>query len=233
MDRERSEHVRKVATGSCLIAAPTVLLLASVVHPDDKTDAADELAVIADNLGRWYAAHVLMFVGFILLVPAILGLAHMLHERRPTLAFVGGGLSMIGIVGVAAVTGADGFAGYYLAKHVGETSAGVAMMDDLMTGARIMPLLLTSLLVAAGIFVMAVGLVRAQVVAPWTAFALMLGAVAIDLGFPAGMAALIIAGSALMFVGMAPIGYEILTESDEEWAHTPEFHGFRRAPAMG
>jgi len=47
MDTNRSEHLRKMVTGVCLIAAPLVFVVSESIHPDDKTNAADEVAVAA------------------------------------------------------------------------------------------------------------------------------------------------------------------------------------------
>ena len=229
MEGKRSEHLRKTITGACLIAAPLVLLIGEIIHPVDKSDAADEVALVADNLGRWYAAHLIILVALALLIPAVLGLAHLIHERRPALAYTGGGLSLIGIIAVAAVVGADGIAGYFVADASADSAVSVAVFDGLMDGARMMPLYLATLLLGIGLVVTAVGLYRSRVVAPWSAIVIGLGAILVDIGFPAGAVALVWAGMALLLVGMGPIGYAVLTESDTAWEHTPDFAGFRHA----
>lgn len=227
MEPMRSEHLRKTITGVCLIAAPLLLLIGEAIHPDDKSNAADELALVADNLGRWYAAHLVELIAFALMIPAVLGLAHLIHERKPGLAYTGGGLSLIGIVAVAAVIGADGFAGYFVAEAGAGSPTAVAVFDSLMESGRMIPVYIATLLVGIGLIVTAVGLYRSQVVAPWSAGAIALGALLIDIGFPAGVAAVVWAGMALLLVGMAPIGYAVLTESDMAWQHTPTYTGFR------
>lgn len=229
MDMNRSEHLRKTITGICLIAAPLVLLVGQLIHPVDKTDAADELAVVARNLDRWYAAHLILLVSLVLMIPAVLGLAHLIHERRSTLAYTGGALSLIGVVAVAAVVGADGIAGYFVAAAAPDSPSSVSVFDRLLNGGRMLPLYLATLLLGLGLLTLAVGLYRAKVVAPWSALAIGLGGIVIDIGFPAGVAAIVVAGMAVLLVGMAPIGYAVLTETDSAWAHTPDFTGFRHA----
>jgi hypothetical protein len=59
------------------------------------------------------------------------------------------------------------------------------------------------------------------------------GAVALNIAFPLGSVTLAIVGAAVLFVGLGSIGRMILTETDEEWEHTPEFHGFRPAATTG
>ena len=130
MEHARAEHLRKTATGVCLIAAPAVLIVGEAIHPDEQSDAAEMMATIAGGLDRWYAAHVIVLVGMLLAVAAVLGLAHMLHDRRPMLAFVGGGLAIAGILFVSAIIGADGFAGYFVAREAAATPEGVAVMHS-------------------------------------------------------------------------------------------------------
>lgn len=232
MERERSEHLRKQVTGACMIAAPLVFIVAESMHPDDKTNATDEVGVIAGGLDRWYAAHALEVVGFMLLVGAVLGLAHMLHERRATSAVVGGGLAMIGIIGLTAGIGAEGLGGYYIVKYSARADA-VRAFHAMVDGQRLLPFFVVSLLISVGLIVMAVQLWRTRVVAPWMALAVVLGSVAIAAGGPSMLQPMIVAGMVLLFVGLAPMGYMVITETDAEWEHTPEFHGISRSAAMG
>lgn len=230
MDTNRSEHLRKMVTGACLIAAPLVFVVSESIHPDDKTNATDEVAVIAGGLDRWYTAHALEIVGLTLMVGAVLGLAHLLHERSPGVAVTGGALALIGLVAAAAAFGAEGLGSYYLVKHA-PTSAAVAAYDDMFNGMRIIPFFAASLLISVGLIVLAVQLHRTRVVAAWEAGAVGLGAILVAVSGPSSTQVLALAGMVVLFVGLAPIGYMVLTESDAEWAHTPEFHGFGRGSA--
>jgi hypothetical protein len=231
MDTNRSEHLRKMVTGACLIAAPLVFIVSESIHPDDKTNATDEVRVIASGLDRWYTAHALEIVGMTLMVGAVLGLAHLLHERSAGAAVLGGALALIGLVMGAAAFGAEGLGGYYMVKHA-PSAAAVQAWDDMYNGMRIIPFFAASLLIFVGLIVLAVQLFRTHVVASWQAGAIVLGALCVGAAGPSGVQALSVAGMVLLFVGLAPIGYMVLTESDAEWAHTPEFHGFGRT-AMG
>jgi hypothetical protein len=231
MDTNRSEHLRKMVTGACLIAAPLVFIVSESVHPDDKTNAADEVRVVAGGLDRWYTAHALEIVGLALMVGAVLGLAHLLHERSPGAAVVGGALALIGIVVGAAAFGAEGIGGYYLVKHA-PSAAAVQAWDEMYHGARIIPFFAASLLVFVGLIVLAVQLWRTRVVASWQAAAIAHGSVHVGAAGPSAVQVLSVAGMVLLFIGLAPIGYMVLTESDAEWEHTPEFRGFGRT-AMG
>jgi hypothetical protein len=174
--------------------------------------------VVADNLDRWYAAHLIELVALALMIPAILGLAHLIHQRRPTLSYAGGGLSLIGVVSVAAVTGADGMAGYFVAKASPDSPTSIAFFDNLIDGGRMLPLYLATLLLGIGLVVTAVGLYRSRVVPAWAALAIGTGAILLDIGFPAGVPALILLGIGLLLVGMGSTGYSVPTETDSAWS---------------
>ena len=62
-----SHHFRKTVAGMCMIGAPLLLLVGVIVHPESKSDVGAQLAVIADNMDAWYAAHLIVAVA---LVPA-------------------------------------------------------------------------------------------------------------------------------------------------------------------
>jgi hypothetical protein len=232
MEGTRSEHLRKIVTGACLIAAPLVFVVSESIHPDDTMDGSDEVRTIAGGLDRWYTAHVLEVVGFALLIGAVIGLAHLLHERRPMSAVVGGGLAIVGIVGITAGVGAEGIGGYYLVKHASNADA-VRAFDDMFDGMRLLPFFVASLLISVGFIVMAVQLWRTRVVAPWMALAVVVGAVLVATGGPSAVQGLVVAGMALFFIGLAPIGYLMITEPDADWVHPPEYHGIRPAAPMG
>lgn len=227
MEANSSEHLRKNITGVCLIAGPLALLVGQIVHPVEKSDAADQLRLVAANLDRWYAAHLILLVAVVLMIPAVLGLAHLIHERRTMLAYVGGGLSLIGIVAVSALIGTDGVAGYFVASGTPDAPASVAFFDSVINSGRMMPLYIATLLFGLGLIVTAVGLYQTRVVAQWSAIAIGLGGLLVDIGFPAGAAAIVLVGMAVLLIGMLPVGYGVLTETDTEWVHTPEFRGFR------
>src|SRR5436305_5765624 len=104
-----SQHFRKMVAGACMLLAPLVFLVAAVVSPKLETTAGKQLAVAAGHLDRFYISNLLAMVGLILFVPAVLGLMHMLRERRGGYSAIGGGLTVLGILGSLVGTG-GGFA---------------------------------------------------------------------------------------------------------------------------
>jgi hypothetical protein len=206
-----------------MIAAPVLFIASDSIWPVTSTEASDILSDATGATGRVYGATLLALVGFVLLTGAVIGLAHLLHERRPGLALVGGALGLIGIVGNAAAFGTFGM---LLAEAPGRDAGMMtALPDDLM--ARAAPAFIVGLLLSAGVIVLAVGLQKARVVAPWAAYGLGIAALAIGVASPLALKPVVLAADVLLFASLASIGWQVLSETDEEWAHTPEFHGYR------
>ena len=230
MGLSNSHHFRKMVAGLCMVLAPILALIALVISPALETKAAAQLAAAAGDLERFYASNLIGMIAVVLLVPAVLGLMHMLRERRVAYGHVGGGLALVGLLATAASIGI-GFAVWRMA-HGAVTPAEVAAVDELNNVAGVvLPVYVLGFGLALGFVVLASGLWLARAVDWWMAAFIGIGAVLVNLAFPLGELALAIVGSALLVVGLGAVGLMVLRETDAEWEHTPEYRGFR--PAAG
>jgi hypothetical protein len=141
------------------------------------------------------------------------------------LAFVGGALSMVGIVAVSALVGWQGLFLSEAAK-AGRDRAGLTSVLDGMND-KMIPIGIATFLLGVGL-VLAVGMYRAHVAPAWAAICVGVAGVAADIGNPLAAKPVIFASELLLFVGLGAVGLAVLGETDEEWAHTPEFQGFHR-----
>jgi hypothetical protein len=231
MEFSDSHHLRKTVAGMCMVLAPLMFVVAFVVSPRLETDAGPQLRVAAGHLDRYLISNIVAMVGLFLVVPAVLGVMHMLRERQPGAGAIGGGLTLVGIFGTLVGTGA-GFMIWRMA-HDGVQAADVsALHGALHSAGAFVPLYGIGFLAAVGTVVLCAGLYMARVVDWWMALFFAAGAVCINVAFPAGVLALAIVGAALMLVGLGSMGLMVLRESDADWEHTPEYHGFRPAAGM-
>lgn len=225
-------HFRKTIAGMCMMAAPLFLLVGMVIHPERKTDEAEQLAVVAANLDEWFVSHLLVLFSIVLVVPAILGLMHMLREREVAWGHVGGGLAMIGVLALIGVVSIDGLVLWQMAA-TGETATMTALYTSFTDTAGIfIPLYLLSLAFAVGVLILAMGLYRARAVQWWMPAFFAIGAVVLAIAGPTASGLLAIVGSAFLLVGLGSVGRMVLAESDEDWMHTPERPDFRALPGM-
>jgi len=221
-----SHHFRKTIAGMCMIAAPVLLLVGMVIHPERKDDVGAQLGVVADNMDAWFAAHLILAISLVLAVPAVLGLMHMLREREVALGHVGGGLAMVGLLATTGVVAIDGFVGWQAAAS---PSAEMTALFERVTETAgvVIPFFVMSLGFAVGMLFLAAGLYRARAVQSWTAAMLGVGSIVLAVGGMAASDVLSIVGAAVLMVGFVQVGRMVLAESDEDWEHTPEYRGFR------
>src|SRR4051795_810715 len=172
-----AHHFRKMVAGFCMLFAPICMLIGFSVDPD--------------------AAYAFLFVGAILMVPAALGLMHMLREREVAFGHLGGGLSLIGLMGMTGLVGMD----------VGGTTHLIDRVDHLSGVGNWM--FVATMGFGLGMAMLGMGVFRAHAVMSWAAACLMVGGVAFDVALLAGSGGIAIAGAAIMLAGLGTTGYVV------------------------
>jgi hypothetical protein len=213
-----------MVAGACMMLAPVLLLVSTIVRPELHGGTAAQLNEIAAHPDAWYASELIGLLSIVLAVPAVLGLMHMLRERRVADGHVGGGMALLGLLAFAGLT-AVGMVAWQMAAPGGDLTASAAVLERFEeTAGSMIPFSLGSFLWAIGMCVLAFGLFSARVISPISAACLAAGGIALVVGFAAAMSWLVIIGAALTAVGFCPIGYAVWRESDAEWEHTPVRH---------
>lgn len=115
-------------------------LSGELLHPQVKSDAAAQLEVLRANADEQYASHMLFVFSLLLIVPAVLGLAHMLSAHRPGWGHVGAGLGLLGALVLAAFAGAELFAWQVGTAPETDATAMTALLDRVNESAGIAPL---------------------------------------------------------------------------------------------
>jgi hypothetical protein len=226
-----AHHFRKMVAGACMVVAPLVLLVAAVIHPASDMNEATQVATIADNLDAWYVAHLLALISIAVMVPAVLGLMHMLRDREVAFGHVGGGLAMLGLLAFAGIVGMELVMWQMVAG--GSTREAVALLERLNdTAGIVIPFVVVSFGFALGLACLAIGLYRARAVQSWTAVSVAVGAIVFGVAIGTALNWLSIVAAAFLVVGLGTIGRMVLRETDEAWEHTPEYEGFRPVPGM-
>jgi hypothetical protein len=226
-----AHHFRKTVAGACMVVAPLVLLVAMVIHPASDMNEAAQVATIQDNLDAWYVAHLLALVSIAVMVPAVLGLMHMMREREVAFGHVGGGLAMLGLLAFAGIVGME-LVMWQMAAG-GSTREAVALLERLNnTAGIVIPFAFVSFGFALGLACLAAGLYRARAVQSWMAISTAAGAVLFGFAIGTAMNWLTIVAAAFLVVGLGAIGRLVLNETDEAWEHTPEYEGFRPVPGV-
>jgi len=230
MSLSDAHHFRKMVAGACMVAAPILFLAAMIVSPGFDSDAAAYLANAASDPDAWYAMSLLLLCSLALVVPAILGLMHMLREREVAAGHVGGALALIGVLALAGLAAFD-MVVWQMTKG-GDPAQMTGLIDRFQESAGVtIPLFGGALAFSVGFVVLAWGLARARAISPLVAVAIAGGALCFAIGMMAYAQWLLIVSAALYVVGTGSVGVMVWRETDADWEHTPEFRGFR--PAAG
>jgi hypothetical protein len=214
-----------------MVVGPLLALVAFIVSPAIKSGSAAQVAVVAQHQDRFLLSMLLSLAAVLLVVGGALGLMHMLRERMVGFGNVGGMFALVGLIATMAQLGAQLMLWPMVRDGVqaSDVSAWHAVTHDTAT---VIPLFIVPWLAVIGYATLAMGLYRAHAVDGWMSAMLALGALGITLAGPLTSIAVGIVGAALFFVGSGSIGMMVLRESDADWEHTPEYHGFRPAAGM-
>ena len=56
--------------------------IGDLLHPEERMLPGDQIAIVAEHASRWYTAHLLLFIGMLLLVPGFLWLTALDREAE-------------------------------------------------------------------------------------------------------------------------------------------------------
>ncbi len=168
--------------------------------------------MVGRHAGAWYASHLLLWAGVVLMLPAILRLASLVHRRAPRLALAGGGLAGLGAVCFAGLL-TMGFVVWQMAAPGADRAQMAALFKRLFHAPGfLIPFEILPLGFAVGMALIAVGLRRSGRASHSSAVMIALGALGISLiGIvPSSIYALTASGA--LAAGLAPLGCTLLAE---------------------
>lgn len=106
-----------------LIVAPAIMSVGDLLHPAEHWHPAAQVAILVDSAWRWYAAHLLLFVGMLLFIPGILELARLVAMRRPAVGYATRILMLISVGALSAVFVFEMLLGRFIAQGASQSSA--------------------------------------------------------------------------------------------------------------
>jgi uncharacterized membrane protein YhaH (DUF805 family) len=212
---------RRTVRGASMIAAPLILVIAEVLHAHLEEDPSAYLSAIAENTGRWYAAHVLVLVSLVLALPAFLGIRHLVESRRPALGSLASIAFVPGLIALAALVGME-LVAWQMAQPGVDRAQMITLWKNTSQSAGIVPIIFVALLFSLAWLLAGIGLYVSRLCPRWAAalIALMqlVGFVSELSGGPKWVA---VAAQVGFAIGLIPIGVRMLRQSDESWeAHS-------------
>ncbi len=91
-------RIARLTTFWSLLLAPAFGLVAAVALPALRSSRSAEIAAVAAHQQAFYVYGVCILLSSYLLVPAVFGIMHLLPDGRPAWAFLGGGLTQVGLL---------------------------------------------------------------------------------------------------------------------------------------
>ena len=152
-------RVQRVTTAVSLVVGPLLMSIGDLLHPEERMLPAEQIAIVVDHASRWYAAHLLLYVGMLLFIPGFLGLSTLTEALKPVQGYVARILIMIGAAGFASIITGEMLASRLVLDGV-DTAAPISLWTNLFMGpvaAAVGPALLAFF---AGTFMFAIPLLR-------------------------------------------------------------------------
>jgi hypothetical protein len=87
---------RALIAAASLVVGPLLMTIGDLFHPEERMDTTEQIAIIVNHASRWYAAHLLLFIGMLLAIPGLLALAGLTAARKPAAGYAARILVLIG-----------------------------------------------------------------------------------------------------------------------------------------
>ena len=209
---------RRGLGSASLLLAPLLGLAAAVIAPPSSSNTAADLALISAHHSAFVAEAVLEAAAWIVFIPGVLGIVHLLRQRGVVLGHVGGVLAILGMISFVAES-AIAQATAVLAEDAGHRAVYAQAVYS-MRHSPLAAFVLLALLGEIGLILLAVAMRRARRAPGWVVAAT---AVAVLVDFapipdPLGL----IVTWLLLGLAFGRIGWAIRTTSDAEWEQPGE-----------
>jgi hypothetical protein len=99
-----ARKAERVTTSISLVVGPLLMTIGDLLHPEERMSPAEQIAIVVDHASRWYAAHLLLFLGILLFIPGFLGVTALTAVLKPVVGYAARVLIMIGAAGFASIS---------------------------------------------------------------------------------------------------------------------------------
>lgn len=119
---------RTSIAAASLIVGPALMSLGDLWHPAESHDPVAQVAIVAESATRWHSAHLLLFLGLLLLVPGLLALTRLATQRRPVMGHLARILLLASVGAMSAVFVFEMLLGRFVAGG-GELTVAVSLIE--------------------------------------------------------------------------------------------------------
>jgi hypothetical protein len=151
---------RTLIPAASLIIGPLLMTIGDLFHPEERMDAAEQIAILVNHASRWYAAHLLLFIGILLVIPGLLALASLTAQRKPAVGYAARILVLIGVAAFAAIFVGEMLIGRFVTDGA-DAAAATDLLDSMFSGPMVAAVMPAALAFFAGTAALAIPLVMA------------------------------------------------------------------------
>jgi hypothetical protein len=200
---------RTLIAAASLIVGPLLMSIGDLFHPEERMDTAEQIAILVDHASRWYAAHLLLFMGMMLSIPGLLALASLTAERNPAAGYAARILILIGAAAFASIFLGEMLIGQFVTDGA-DTAAATDLLDSMLSGPIVAAVIPGALAFFAGTAAFAIPLVVAGGKLRWIAALYSIGALLILAEILSAQVILSQTGNILILCGGAATAWLIL-----------------------
>jgi hypothetical protein len=200
---------RTLIAAASLIVGPLLMTIGDLFHPEERMDAAEQIAILMDNASRWYAAHLLLFIGLMLSIPGLLALTGLTAERKPAAGYAARILVLIGGAAFASIFLGEMLLGRFVMDGA-DTATATDLLDSMFSGPIVAAVIPGALAFFVGIPVFAIPLMIAGGKLRWIAAFYSIGALLILAEIVSAQVILSQVGNTLILCGGAAAAWLIL-----------------------
>jgi hypothetical protein len=136
------------------------MTIGDLFHPEERMDTAEQIAILVNDASRWYAAHLLLFIGIVLSIPGLLALAGLTAQRKPAAGYAARILVLIGVAAFAAIFVGEMLIGRFVTDGA-DTAAATDLLDSMFSGPMVAAVMPAALAFFVGTATFAIPLVMA------------------------------------------------------------------------
>jgi hypothetical protein len=169
---------RTLIAAASLIVGPLLMTIGDLFHPEESMDTAQQIAILADHASRWYAAHLLLFIGMLLSIPGLLALASLTAQLNPAAGYAARILALIGAAAFAAIFVGEMLIGRFVTDGA-DSAAATDLLNSMFSGPIVAAVIPGALAFFAGTAAFAIPLMIAGGTLRWIAALYSIGALLI------------------------------------------------------
>jgi hypothetical protein len=200
---------RTLVAAASLFTGPLLMSIGDLLHPEERMDPAEQMAILVGEASRWYTAHLLLFIGMMLFIPGLLALSAITGARKPAAGYVSRILILVGAAAISSVFVGEMLVGRFVLNGA-EPAAATDLLESMFSGPMLAAVGPAMLAFFVGTAVFAVPLIRAGGGLRWAAGAILIGVLLILAEILSAQVLLSQIGNVLAFLGSATAAWLVL-----------------------